>query len=296
VSTGYAQRLGGWPASAGAVAQDLRYPRPGAGGETAALRLTPAAGPIARAVVAHGAGNDAVYLLLELFAALLRERIEVFAFDLDGHGTGSTTVFDPEGVRGCVAAAVAAAERGADALPLHLVGHSLGGALALDALASGSLPSVRSAAVLSAPLSVRIGPRTVIGELRGFLRPETLSQRRLYGLWGLVPAFGPVRRASFPFRLARPGRGAFGYVHSVRAFLRAADLERRAGEVPTPTLLVYGDADHLAGHADGRRLAAALPNAELDTLPGVSHYGIAFHPGCVRRTASWAAAHSVNGG
>jgi alpha-beta hydrolase superfamily lysophospholipase len=281
----YAARLRGWAARHGAAVEDVRYPRPPARGETAALRLTPAAGAAARAVVVHGAGNDAVYLLLELFRALLRGGVEVFAFDVDGHGTESTTVFDAETVRGCVAEAVAEAER-PGALPLHLVGHSLGGALVLDALASG-VPRVASAAALTAPLEVHLGPRTIVSELAGFFRRETLSQREHHGLWGLVPAFGPVKRASYPFRRVDAEGGPFGYVGTVRRLLRVMRLEERAASIRVPTLLVYSRGDHLAGHADGEILAARIPECELLTLERPSHYGVAFAPAGVRRTTEW---------
>jgi acylglycerol lipase len=292
----YSVRLEAWIREVGAAASDVRYARPPAGGDTAALRLAPAVAARGRAVVAHGAGNDATYLLLDLFAALLRAGIEVFTFDLDGHGTASTTVFDPRAVRGCVAAAVEAAEAGGPGLPLHLVGHSLGGALVLDALASRHSPRAVSVAVLSAPLRIGIGPRAVWGELRGFLRPATLSQRRHHGVWGLVPAFGPVRRRAFPFRRTGGGRGPFGYVDLVHDLLREMRLEERAARVAPPALLVYGTADHLAGHQDGERLAAVLPVCELLSLPGVGHYGIAFDPPAVRRTAEWVVEHGSAGG
>ena len=290
--SGYGERLRGWAERHGARAATVRYARPEAGGETAALRLTPASGARARAVVVHGAGNDAVYLLLELFRALLREGMEVFSFDVDGHGTGSTTVFDVATVRGSVAAAAVAAEEGAPPLPLHLVGHSLGGALVLDALASGALPRVASAAVLSAPLEVHLGPRTVVSELAGFFRPATLSQREHYGLWGLVPAFGPVKRGAFPFRRTERGSGPFGYVRSVRALLDAMRLEERAAAIRAPTLLVYSRGVPLSGHHDGELLGARIPRARLLCLDRPTHYGVAFHPEAVRRTAAWTAAHA----
>jgi alpha-beta hydrolase superfamily lysophospholipase len=289
--SGYGERLAAWAARAGAQAASVRYPRPAAGGTTAALRLAPAGGARARAVVVHGAGNDAVYLLLELFRALLARGVEVFAFDVDGHGTGSDTVFDVATVRGAVASAVEAAGADGDELPLHLVGHSLGGSLVLDALASGALPAVASAVALSAPLEVHLGPRTVVSELAGFFRPATLSQREHYGLWGLVPAFGPVRRASFPFRRTDAGGGAFGYVRTVRRLLDEMRLPERAAAVGAPTLLVYSRGDHLAGHHDGERLAAAIPGARLLCLERPTHYGVAFDREAVGRTAEWVATH-----
>lgn len=288
-AAGYAARLAGWAARHGARADSVQYARPAAEGDTAALRLTPEGGARTRAVVVHGAGNDAVFPLLELFRALLDAGVEVFSFDVDGHGTGSTTVFTADGVRSAVAAAVAEAERGAAPLPLHLVGHSLGGALVLDALAAGAAPHAAGAVVLSTPLQVKLGPATVATELAGFFRPATLSQRAHYGLWGVVPAFGPVKRAAYPFRRRDADGRTWGYVDAVRALLDEMRLPERAASVAAPTLLVYSRGDRLSACGDGERLAAALPRAELLRISGASHYGVAFHPEAVAQTARWIA-------
>ena len=145
----YGERLAAWAARLDARAADVRYPRPEAGGEVCAVRLTPRDAPRARVLVAHGAGNDAVYPLLELFRALLRAGAEVFAFDLDGHGCASTTVFAPGTVRTAVAAAAAAAERGRPPLPLHLPAE---GGLALLQHGAG-MPGQRSVVAVDRPVA-----------------------------------------------------------------------------------------------------------------------------------------------
>jgi alpha-beta hydrolase superfamily lysophospholipase len=283
----YAERLEGWAARLGARAADVRYPRPEAGGEVCAVRLLPRATPAARVLVAHGAGNDAMYPLLELFRVLLRAGCEVFSFDVDGHGCTSTTVFAPDIVRGAVAAAADAAERDGPALPLHVIGHSLGGSLVLDALAAGALDRAASATILSAPVQVRIGARTAVAEVRGFLSRATLTQREHYGLWGLVPAFGPVKRAAYPFRRVDADGRAWSYVAAVQRLLAAMDLERRAADVRIPTLLVYSHADAIVPHAQGERLAVRMPGAELRSLPRATHYSLPFDPDAVAAVVRW---------
>ncbi|HEX2078983.1 MAG TPA: alpha/beta fold hydrolase [Longimicrobium sp.] len=254
-------------------------------------RLAPWAerlGARVRVLVAHGAGNDAVYPLLELFRGLLRAGAEVFAFDLDGHGCSSTTVFAPDTVRTAVAAAAEAAERGRPPLPLHVIGHSLGGSLVLDALAAGQLDHAVSAAILSAPVDVRIGARTVVGELRGFFRRGTLAQREHYGWWGLVPAFGPIKRAAYPFRRMDADGRAWSYVDAVRRLLAEMELERRVAHVTVPTLLVYSYADRLVPMEQGIRLASGLrrPYCGMHLSRTASHYGLAFDPEVVERVVN----------
>jgi alpha-beta hydrolase superfamily lysophospholipase len=283
----YGERLAAWARRMGAGMADVRYPRAEAQGDACAIRLRPRGAAHARVVVAHGAGNDAVFPLLELFGALLDAGCEVFSFDVDGHGCASTTVFAPDTVRTAVAAAVEAAERGGPALPLHLLGHSLGGSLVLDALASGSVDRAASAAIVSAPMDVRIGARTVVGELRGFFRRATLAQRAHYGWWGLVPAFGPVKRAAYPFRRTDADGRAWSYVAAVQRLLGEMELEHRVERIPVPTLLVYSRGDWIVPLRQGERLAAAMPAATLRTIEGASHYGLPFHPRAVDAVVRW---------
>ncbi|MET0400133.1 MAG: alpha/beta fold hydrolase [Longimicrobiaceae bacterium] len=279
-----------WLRASGHGWERVRYARPEAGGETAGFRLSPRGGPRGRVVAAHGACDDALFPLVALYAALLERGFEVFAFDLDGNGWESTTRFSPEGIRGAVAAAAREAERGRPPLPLHLLGHSLGGALVLDALARGET-AAESAVVVATPLEVRVTARTALAELGGFFRPATLRQRAFYGLGGVVPAFGPVKRGAYPFR-GGARTGNFDYVAVFDALLRATDLRRAAGRVRAPVLLVYGERDGIAPAAHGAELARLLPRAELVRVPGATHFSTASSAVATERAAAWLAARA----
>lgn len=283
------RRVEEWLREEGIAWERLRYPRPEAGGGTAAFRLRPRGTPRGRVVAAHGACDDALFPLVALYHALLERGFEVFAFDLDGNGWESTTRYSPEAVRGAVGAAAREAARGGE-LPLHLLGHSLGGALVLDALARGEVEA-ESAVVVATPLEVRLGPRTLLAELRGFFRRGTLGQCRYYGGWGVVPAFGPVKRGAYPFR-AEARTANFDYVQTFDALLREIGLRRAAERVDAPVLLVYGERDRLAPAAHGEELARLLPRAELFRVPGGTHYSTSFDPAAVERAAGWPAART----
>ena len=288
---GCVPRLERWVAGEGARLGRVRYARPEARGEVDAWRITPAR-PRARVVAAHGAGNDALYPQVALFKALVRRGVEVFSFDVDGHGAASTTVFSPGIVPSAVAAAVEEAERGRADLPLHLLGHSFGGSLALHALAAGSVPHAASAVAVSAPVEVALGLRVALGELGGFLRAATLGQREHYGLWGTVPAVGPLKRRAYPIRGAAEGGAPFAYVAAIRRLLANLDLPRAAAGIATPVLLVYGTADRLVPPEQGRMLDARIPASELLELPGATHWSTAFAEDAVARAAEWIDAHS----
>jgi alpha-beta hydrolase superfamily lysophospholipase len=276
--------------AAGARLERVRYPRPEARGEVEAWRLSPRE-PRARVIAAHGAGNDALYPQLALFEALVRGGVEVFAFDLDGHGAGSSTLFSAETVPSALAAAVAQAERGRPALPLHLVGHSIGGSLVLHALAEGAVEHAASAVVISAPVSISLAAGAALGELFGFLRLGTLSQRRHYGLWGMVPAVGPLKRRAYPIRGAAQPGAPFAYVAAIQRLLVRLDLERAAAKVRVPVLLVYGAGDRLVPAAQGRRLAELIPSSELLEIPGATHWSTPFADPAVARAAAWVEEH-----
>lgn len=88
----------------------------------------------------------------------------------------------------------------------------------------------------------------------------------------------PVRRA-FVLDLATTGntsgRHRAGWDNDVRNLGAVQDLE--LGAVRAPTLLVHGDADTDVDPSHSARAAAAVPGAELLTLPGGTHFALWAH-------------------
>jgi alpha-beta hydrolase superfamily lysophospholipase len=287
-----ARRLERWLDARGARLERLRYPRPEARGEVEAWRMTPAE-PRGRVVAAHGAGNDALYPQVALFKALVGRGMEIFSFDVDGHGAASTTVFSPDVAPTAIAAAVEQAERGRSDLPLHLLGHSFGGSLVLHALATDAVPHAVSAIAISAPISISLDLRAVLGELGGLLRRPPLRQREHYGWWGMIPAAGPLKRRAYPIRGAAEPGAAFAYVADVQRLLAGLDLARIAGEIATPVLLVYGTADRIVPVEQGRTLARRIASSRLREIPGATHFSTAFTDAAVAGAAEWVDAHSA---
>lgn len=277
-----------WAEGAGYGWEVIRYPRAAALGETTAVRITPGVAPRGVVLVAHGAGNDALFALVGLFKSLLSDGYEVFTWDLDGHGRRATTRLTPA-VTGAVADAALRSGAAARGLPLHCVGVSLGGSVLLAALPTLS-PAPRSAALLTAPLRVQLGWPAIRRELGTPLARVLWRERSHYGLTGLIPSFGPFKRGSYPLRLGVPaGPGMFGYVEALNRLLEGMGLEEAARSAPVPTLLVYGGRDLLVPLEQGRRLAELLPDAELLVLPRETHLSAPLAPESAAAVRQWIA-------
>jgi pimeloyl-ACP methyl ester carboxylesterase len=66
------------------------------------------------------------------------------------------------------------------------------------------------------------------------------------------------------------------------------DVTHRLGQIPHPTLLIYGDADLIAPVEVGRLLEQNLPHAHLEVIPGATHDLEIDHPDLI---ASFIEAH-----
>jgi pimeloyl-ACP methyl ester carboxylesterase len=166
----------------------------------------------------------------------------------------------------------------------HIVGHSLGGLVAL-ALAQAAPGRVRSLSLLctfaggrdAAPLTLRMawaGCRARIGtrrmRRRGFLR-LVMPPPALFG--AEADALAERLRPLFGHDLAdQPA-----IVSSQLRAMRAADTTPRLGELAgIPTLVVSGAHDPIAPPASGRALAAGIPGARYVEYPDASH-GLPIH-------------------
>jgi alpha-beta hydrolase superfamily lysophospholipase len=283
----FESELSAWMEARGMRWETLRYPRPG--GDALAHRLSPPRTAHARVLVAHGAGNDALYANVGYFKPLLLAGFEVFAPDLDGHGRhGSSRMRYPE-VRDALPEALRRAES-AGRLPVHGLGVSLGGSLLLRAMGDG-LP-LASAALVSAPLKIELSLGHVLRELHPSLLAAALRERRDHGILGLLPSFGPVRRGTYPLRLEESAPGSFGYVRVLNGMLERMDLVGAAAAIRTPLLLFYGTADRIVPAGQGERIAGVAPAAELVRVPGGRHLSTVLQPEVRARILRWLGARS----
>lgn len=214
-------------------------------------------------VLIHGSGVSARYWLEQLEG--LADVARVVAVDLPGHGD-SDPVHDPS--LESYAATVAGLIRALDLGPSILIGHSLGGAVALTLAARQ--PELARALVLIASCA-KLPP----------------SNAALEHLFAWLP--GPVRRLVF-FATAKrllfsPGaapdtvRLAMEEIRGCRletlrrdiAVATAMDLRHLAAAVSVPTVVIAGSRDALTPPALSVALGEAIPQARVVVLEGAGH-------------------------
>ena len=220
----------------------------------------------ARAIVLiHGFGGDADRWLFT--QQPLAAQASVYAFDLPGHGQSTKTLRD-----GSVAALAATVIAFMDALDLRqaeLVGHSLGGAIALKAALDH--PDRVSALALIAPAG--LGAEINAGYINGFIQADSRKEMKPL-LEQLVADPTLINRGLVNDMLQ------FKRIDGVTAALTAiaagfqngktqtVDLRAALASVQVPVKVIWGSQDRIipAAHASG------LPgNVSVSVLDGYGH-------------------------
>jgi pimeloyl-ACP methyl ester carboxylesterase len=286
----------------GVTADGVRPPWPGevlrVGGGELHVRRARGTGPAAEpAVLVHGLGGSATNWT-DLMG-LLRPQLDCWAPDLPGFGWSSPP---PDGRYTLEAHARSVREliETVVGCPVHLLGNSLGGAVA-TVLAARRPDLVRTLTLVSPALPVRL-PRTSNAHLPALAAPWV--GQRLARRLGRYPVEQRVR-ATFALCFADPGRvpperfaqaveeagrrarlpyDSDALLASLRALLAAylrrgpASLWHVAGQVRAPTLLVYGQRDRLVDPRTSTRAARTFPTSRLLMLRDCGHVAQMEHP------------------
>ena len=219
-------------------------------------------------VLVHGlAGAAANWTLL---APALAARHRLLVPDLPGHGGSSPLSAGPT-LNPFADAVFALAER-ERMLPAPVVGHSMGGVIALR-LALRRPDSVR-AVVLAAPAGISstarraelafaivsaMRPARLVAPLRGAIARSRLLRAAVFGAWEVsdTAAFSPVAVEAFLC-----GPAIHSDVDTAGWALLRDDPRTELDRIRCPCLVLWGARDHLVPVDDGieyaRRLGAAL--------------------------------------
>lgn len=218
------------------------------------------------ALLLHGIGGRAA-LWAPTVAALAPRR--VLALDMPGYdGRGPACTSFAELADAALALLDAAGVAQAD-----VVGHSLGGMVALE-LALRHPDRVRRL-VLAATSSA-------FGSSDPAFRATFLAARQRpldegLGMAGvaasLVPGMaGPAADpGAVPAATAAMGSVDAGAYRTTLALLTGFDRRAGLGRITHPALLLAGEADATAPPRGMARMAAALPDARMEVLPGIGH-------------------------
>ena len=296
-----------------------RKPWPGAevtsGGVTLHVRETPFTHPAGcrppsgpddvPAVYVHGLSGSATNWTD--LAALLSTRAAGTAVDLPGFGLSrplASQDYTPAGHADALLCFLAGRGR-----PVHLLGNSLGGAIALTVaarrpelvrtltLVSPAMPDLRPDPRRVSDLRMLLSLLPVVGR-RARAELAAMSARtraeQVVKLCFGEPSLAPEHRmaeatAEYEARAgqewAREAAERTGKA-MVAGWLRGESLWSVAARVRTPTLVLWGDRDRLVAPRLARRTVAALPNARLLVLPRVGHVAQIEAPDAVARAVA----------
>ncbi len=214
-------------------------------------------------VLIHGWATDANYWNAQI--APLQAKYTVVAVDLAGHGgsTKSRTDWSMEKYGEDVATVV-------QRIPnqqVILVGHSMGGTVALEAartlgnrvigiIVVDALKSVGLPPLSPSQIETRVAPfRTdFIGAVRKYVSEELFEK-------GADPLF--VQKVAYDMSLEPPDVG----VASLEALL-SMDFKTVLPDIKVPVLAINSD----LGATDDARIRKALPTFESDVIPHTSHF------------------------
>jgi pimeloyl-ACP methyl ester carboxylesterase len=186
--------------------------------------------------------------------------------DLPGHGTRRGGPFTLEAAQRVLEDAVRAAHA-ATGLPVHLVGSSLGGMLAIHSAARlsaqepGALGSLVAcgAAVQPTPGAARLYARLITAtDLLPSMRTGTAG-------FPFTWLLGPVGARAY----LRGGRADIGVVAPAFAAVAALDLLAELARIEAPVTFLHGRGDQL--RLQEREFATAAPQGRLELLPYGNH-------------------------
>jgi pimeloyl-ACP methyl ester carboxylesterase len=203
-------------------------------------------------VLFHGTGNDALFCWEYLILDLLKTGRAVFTFDLPGHGQSSSTILSE-----------ASFAHAGSFLPRLLpellptlketeaLGYSLGALAALQLVSEATMPW-RALVMMAVPERVELSAAFLLEEALSFIRKGWWRQLLGFGWDASFPAFGAVRRARFPMRLAPDIR--MTYPSFVGKVFKIKNVKEELKKLSLPILLLYGTRDDLATVAYGQSL------------------------------------------
>ncbi|MFE9372894.1 alpha/beta fold hydrolase [Streptomyces sp. NPDC006711] len=272
-------------------------------GLTLAIRSRPASGTGPEpALYVHGLGGSSRNW--SALMPLLADRLDGEAVDLPGFGDSPPPDDGNYSLTGHARAVIRLLDS-SDRGPVHLIGNSLGGAVATRVAAarpdlvrtltliSPALPEIRvQRGAWPTALVALPGVASLFARLTRGWSAEERTRGMMALCYGDPARVSPEgfevavremeRRLQLPYFWDAMARSARGIVDAYTLGGQHG-LWRQAERVLAPTLLVYGARDQLVSYRMARRAAAAYRDARLLTLPDAGHVAMMEYPETVAR-------------
>jgi pimeloyl-ACP methyl ester carboxylesterase len=234
-------------------------------------------------VLVHGLGGAASNWTL--LAPGLAERRRVLVPDLPGHGGSGPPPHEAD--LGTYADLVAELLEGQEATPAVVVGHSMGGLVAMRLAArrpdlvralvlfeTAGIRSLSRAAAVFLGLSGLVRPAKKVARLRHRVAATPRLRRLAFGYWGAADS--TTMSAEAVLGWLEGAADATDTVTAGRALLRD-DPRFDLADITCTTLVVWGARDRLLPVADGFEFARRL-RAPIRVVPGAGHLLIGERP------------------
>jgi pimeloyl-ACP methyl ester carboxylesterase len=222
-------------------------------------------------VLVHGLGKAAAMDWAKLIPALA-ERYAVYALDLPGFGQSDkgNHLYSPDNFARVLEAVLEKRVH----RPFSLIGHSMGGSVALAYI--GAYPQRVARLILVDAAGVL--HRSVYAEFLGRVAAQRAMGMDSPWFESVVRAI-QLRAENWPIRgelaLERPGvrqRLLRGDPNAISAFAMVEhNFSRTVREIRAPTLIIWGGDDTIAPVRTGQALASRIPGARLIVLAGAGH-------------------------
>ncbi|MGJ5177661.1 alpha/beta fold hydrolase [Bradyrhizobium oligotrophicum] len=218
-------------------------------------------------VFVHGAGFDhSVWALHSRWFA--HHGFAVLAPDLPGHGRSAGPALP---TIAAMADWTIALLQAAKAKPAHLIGHSMGSLIALDAAARHP-DRVSALSLIGTAATMTVGP-----DLLKAAETNDHAAIDMVSIWGLgfaaelggsrAPGLWMHGGAQATLKRCAPGV----LFNDLAACNNYQDALASAGSIQVPTKLILGEKDLMTPVKSGKALAAAIPQSRTIVLPGAGH-------------------------